>query len=400
MADNTPNPPAPAPNSATSPAPTQAAAPRPAPEPRPMTTSDTAGPDTDRQDTVDELPEARPTIGFWQQPWVQNILPFATSFIIHAAIIVVGLLLVTQIEEVYKVVREQIIIPDATMIEGADIGGIPNPGLGEDPNRASAQDADANIPPDATGLSNTRVQQLNQSLMGGGSEAAGTNPLAIGPNAGAKGKGGKGMGDGETGGGMSPFGIPGGGGGVGPKSKFMGTSGNATRIIFICDASGSMGTKFDILKDQLRRSVDSLKPVQGFNIIFFNNNVAYPLNANDLVMANPEGKRKAYEFLNSVVPGPDSNPLPAIAVAFKLKPELIYFLTDGDFQFDLNANDKVLDTLRDLNKDGKTKINTIAFVNADEKGQLSTGSSGFVDLLKKIAAAHGGIFKMAAADEF
>ncbi len=377
------------------------AEPTPPPTPQMIAVPGGAAADSaNEQDTIDELPEAKPKIRFSQQPWVQNVLPFATSFLLHVVIVVVGLLLVTQIEEVYKVVREQIIIPDATMIEGADAGGVPNPGLGEDPNRAAAQDVDANIPPDAAGLSNTRVQQLNQSLMGGGSESAGTNPLAIGPNAGARGRGGSGMGDGETGGGMSPFGIPGGGGGIGPKSKFMGTGGNATQIIWVCDASGSMGTKFEILKDQIRKSVDSLKPVQFFNIIFFNNNTAYPMDANNLVPANPDGKRRAYQFLESIVPGPDSNPIPALQIAFKQKPQLIYFLTDGDFEFALDANAKVISTLADLNKEGRTKINTIAFVNADQKADLNSRGAGFIDLLRRIAQDHGGIAKIAAADEF
>ncbi len=357
--------------------------------------------DPDRQATVDELPEAQPQVGFWQQPWVQTVVPFATSFIVHVAIIVMGIVLATQVPQVYEVIREQIIIPDATMIEGADPGGIPNPGLGGDPNRAAAQDIDPTISPDATGLSNTQVQTLNQSLMGGGSESAGTNPLAIGPNVGARGRGGTGMGEGESGGGMAPFGIPGGGGGIGPKSKFMNVGGgNATQIIFICDASGSMGTKFEILKDQIRQSVAALKPVQFFNIIFFNNNVAYPLDPNRLVAANPEGKRRAYEFLNTIVPGPDSNPIPALQVAFKQNPQLVYFLTDGEFEFSMDANAQVLKTLQELNRDGKTKINTIAFVNADEKGALAERSAGFVELLKTIAKEHGGVFKLAASDEF
>src|SRR5688500_6104505 len=38
-------------------------------------------------------PEYMPRPSFWQQPWVQNILPFATSLTLHAAIIVIGVVL-------------------------------------------------------------------------------------------------------------------------------------------------------------------------------------------------------------------------------------------------------------------------------------------------------------------
>ncbi|MCC6238903.1 MAG: hypothetical protein IT448_01190 [Phycisphaerales bacterium] len=377
-------------------------APRPSdPQHQPTAGVAETGTDVDRQATIDELSPASVHISFWQQRWVQSVFPFVTSFLLHAAIVIAGILLATQVQQVYNVIREQIIIPDSTLIEGADIGGIPNPGLGDDPNRANTQDMDANIPVNAASLSNTQVQTLNQSLMGGGSSSEGTNPLAIGPNAGSRGQGGMGTGQGDIGSGAAPFGIPGGGGGVGPKSRFMGTSGNATQILFICDASGSMtGPKLDILKDQIRRSIDSLKPVQFFNVIFFNNNLAIPLDKTRLLAANPEGKRRAYEFLNSVTPGPDSNPIPALQLAFRMQPQLIYFLTDGEFEFALNANDRVSGVLAELNKDGRAKINTIAFVSADEKGALTAHAAPFVELLKKIAADHGGVFKLAAVDEF
>src|SRR5687767_8672038 len=35
-------------------------------------------------------PEEAVHLSFWQQPWVQNVLPFLTSLAFHAAIVVVG----------------------------------------------------------------------------------------------------------------------------------------------------------------------------------------------------------------------------------------------------------------------------------------------------------------------
>ena len=236
--------------------------------------------------------------------------------------------------------------------------------------------------------------------MGGGSENEGVSPTFRGPNAGGAGKGGTGLGEGETGGGKAPFGVPGGGGGVGPKSKFMGQSGNATRIAFLCDRSGSMaGRKTEALQSQLKESVAGLKPIQGVNLIFFAEGPPLALNANKLVPATSDGKRQAYDFINDLVATAGTNPLPAIEMAFKQDAQLIYFLTDGDFGFSMTANDEVLKKFRDLNKDGKVKVNTIAFVSTT-RDLSGSATEGYVQLLKKIAEENGGRFAMKAADEF
>src|SRR4051812_49258303 len=33
-----------------------------------------------------------PPLSFWQQPWVQNVLPLVTSLALHAAVVIVGIL--------------------------------------------------------------------------------------------------------------------------------------------------------------------------------------------------------------------------------------------------------------------------------------------------------------------
>src|SRR5262245_55999220 len=87
-----------------------------------------------------EEQEAAPHLGFWRQPWVQNVLPFATSLALHLGLVVLAWATYKVADTVITVVKEQIIIPDATIVEGAEVGGIPNPGLGGDPNLAAAQD--------------------------------------------------------------------------------------------------------------------------------------------------------------------------------------------------------------------------------------------------------------------
>src|SRR5688572_30282369 len=88
----------------------------------------------------------QPHLTFWQQPLVQDLLPLGTSLLIHLLVIVIGVLMWGTYQALTTPeLREQIIIPEAAMIDGAPLGGVPNPGLGGDPNLAAAQNVDRTI---------------------------------------------------------------------------------------------------------------------------------------------------------------------------------------------------------------------------------------------------------------
>src|SRR5690606_42062363 len=86
--------------------------PMPQPQPHPVGAPEVP-PTQDQQATIDELPEARPRLSIWHHPLVQNVLPFATSLLIHAAVLAIGFAAIQTIPKVAEVVREQITIPDA-----------------------------------------------------------------------------------------------------------------------------------------------------------------------------------------------------------------------------------------------------------------------------------------------
>jgi hypothetical protein len=89
-------------------------------------------------DAMAELAAANQQLSFAQQPMVQNVLPFVTSVAVHLGILLIGWFLWDNREAIGRVIEEQIIVPDAAIVEGADVGGIPNPGLGGDPTRAAS----------------------------------------------------------------------------------------------------------------------------------------------------------------------------------------------------------------------------------------------------------------------
>lgn len=390
-------PPVPGPNKLMMPAPAPGAAASggstllpPPPQPKPMG-------DMQRQATIDETPgeqEDDVPQSFWQIPFVQDILPFITSLLLHIGLIALGILTYKAAQVLQQASKEPVIIPDATIIENAEVGGIPHPGLGGDETRDAAQDQFKEVPPDSTGIANKPSTSLQMALVGGGGGDNDDNAIAVGASSGAFGKGtgtgigagtGVGSGTGDGGGPLAPFGIPGGGGGIGPKSPFMGVSGNAMKVVYLCDSSGSMMNKFDTLRQELRKAADSLKPIQSFDIIFFSEDSFIALDK-QLMLATPEVKRKAYDFLDKTAPHGSSDPIPGLRAAFAAQPQLIYMLTDGDFP----NNAQVLEELRKLNKDKKVKINTIAFMDRGEE---------YEKMLKQVADESGGLFKFVSDSE-
>ena len=330
-------------------------------------------------------------LSFAQKPMVQNVLPFVTSLAIHVGIVLLAFVTWKGGAVLKRVIEEQIIVPDAAIIEGADVGGIPNPGLGGDPTRAAAQDLDANVT-QSDSWSEKPSQSLQANLMGGGqTEQSSDTIIGVGAagavsSVQAPGQGGGGASDGS--GQIAPFGVPGGGGGIGPKANFVGISGNARRVVYVCDATGTMlGLKFKLLQKQLYKAIDILKPIQGFNVVFFKGGDSVeewsnPF-ADELVVANPQNKQKVRTFIEQFqVVGKGTNPLPALQAAFAQKPQLVYFLTDGEFN-NVVGYEQVLAEVRRLNADKTVKVNTIAFMSEDEKAEAA---------LQTMARENGGRF--------
>jgi len=163
----------------------------------------------------------------------------------------------------------------------------------------------------------------------------------------------------------------------------------ANRIVFVCDATGTMlGLKFKILQAQLTRAVGNLSPSQSFNIIFFQGGDSdaewrRPLSTK-LEPATDANKEKCRVFLStSNVTGKGTNPLPALRLAIQQKPEVIYFLTDGEFN-NVVGYEQVIAEIRRLNVGKRIRFNTIAFMSDDAKGEAA---------LRTMAVENNGTFK-------
>ncbi len=327
----------------------------------------------------EDQPHVHHAAGFWNQPWVQNVLPLATSLAIHISILTVGLLFFLGAKTVFKEVnKEQTIIPDSKAIDKNQMpGGIEHPGPLADPTRDVAQDQNKDT--DDKGFNVTPSKSIDSA---GGStsneDASQFEGVTSAQGKGHSGAGGSGDAFGSgTGGGSAPFGVPGGGGGMLPKSKFFGMGGNANKVVYLCDASGSMLSVFGALKQNLKTSINALAAGDGqeFNVIFFSDDNCFPLFKDGMHMATDDNKKLAMDFVDNAVSTGGTQPLPAIKFALAQKPELLYVLTDG---FDQISNfDDVTNAFKAGNPDGKIHVNCI-FLESDPDPKLE-------ECLKKIA---------------
>jgi hypothetical protein len=180
--------------------------------------------------------------------------------------------------------------------------------------------------------------------------------------------------------------------GIGPNGPVFGAGGNARSVVYLCDASGDMITKMATLKNQLYKSVVALKPVQSFDIIFYQD-VDIKNFQPGLVPANPDNKRKTATYLDGITATGVTDPTPAFIAAMKLKPQLVYFLTDAA---DFPDSTALLDAIKKYNGDRKIKINTILFVENKSEHKANADSEG---LMKKIATENGGDFRWVEMDD-
>jgi hypothetical protein len=155
---------------------------------------------------------------------------------------------------------------------------------------------------------------------------------------------------------IASLGAAGGGGGKGVG--FFGTKSRADTVVFVVDMSGSMeGHRFDRAVEELIRSLNLLQPSQKF-FIFFYNGATYPMfeQRNAKLMPATTGNRaKAAKWIKAFRPEGDTAPEDAIERALKLKPQVMYFLTDGEIPNTTRS------TAQRCNTEHKTVIHTIAF---------------------------------------
>ena len=181
---------------------------------------------------------------------------------------------------------------------------------------------------------------------------------------------------GVGGGGKEFGGFEGLGTGSGRGSGFFGAGGEARKIVYVVDRSGSMTDSIDYVKFELKRSIGELGEEKEFHVIFYSSGPPVEMPTRRLVNATDRNKQLAFEFVDGVIAQGETDPSKALERAFEVKPELIYLLTDGEF------DKAIVGLVKRLNAGGQVTVHTIGFLY--RMGE---------QVLKQIADENGGSYK-------
>ena len=323
-----------------------------------------------------------------RKSFVENGLPLLTSLLFHAGLLLVGLLTYQSVKVLLQR-QVQTVAGDTPLITPAIMTGLDDGFRGDQNNPTLRPVQDQMDDPAANGW--TRDRGTNRDSLSESFHSASDSPadsdalIGIGPRTGRTGLA---QGTSGEGGPLAPYGVPQPGGGSALFRSGLTGNQRPRSETFLCDASGSMLRKFNALKSELSKTIQALQPVQSFGIHFFSEGRPVSLGP-QLLMATPENKLHALNFLENVTPRGSTDPIPALELAFKQRPQLIFLLTDGDFP----DNNAVLTRIRQLGKDHPIKINTIAFVGEGDS------DTAFLSALQQIAHETGGVYRHVTEDE-
>ncbi len=162
------------------------------------------------------------------------------------------------------------------------------------------------------------------------------------------------------------------------KGQFCGIPlGDARKIVYLLDHSGSMGSLLAAVKEHLLETIESLDGSKQFHVMYFSSGKPVELSGRAIRLATPARKQLARRFLQTNPDGSGTDPADALVRAFSLKPDVIYLLSDGQF------SERILDFVTQLNPNRRVTLNTICMGKRD--GQ---------NLMKALAESNGGRFRL------
>lgn len=177
------------------------------------------------------------------------------------------------------------------------------------------------------------------------------------------------------------------------ETSFFGIRDSATQFAYVLDSSGSMaGTAILAAKAELKKSLEALDATQKFQIMFYSQTTRMMKLPNvpdgTLVWATTIHKTLARQDISSVTTSGGTDHMPALKKALRLRPEVIYFLTDADEPI-LRAAD--LNEIKQLNK-GRTRIHCIEFGKGPDLK--------IENFLGRLARQNGGTYRYRDVSQF
>jgi hypothetical protein len=183
-----------------------------------------------------------------------------------------------------------------------------------------------------------------------------------------------------------PLGVPGGAALGKMTVTFFGVTSAAKKVVFIIDHSGSMIGRLHLVRAEVRRAINHLMPFQRFAVVVF---AAHPH-----ILGNESGLVRAsrpivteMDFLlkghHILAEGRNDGMVQPFAMAFRvayaMKPDAIYFLTDGHF------NPKLLHYISVQTLQHPVPVNTFS---------LLSRNPAFEDEMRRISEMTHGVFHL------
>ena len=170
---------------------------------------------------------------------------------------------------------------------------------------------------------------------------------------------------------------------------FFDAGGGGTRIVYVVDCSRSMRkpfrgqerTRFARVKRELITAIRGLSDGQRFYVIFFND-LTYPMPGGQYIPAKSLDARRACRWVASAQPSGNTDPREALLMALTLRPDTLFFLTDGEF------HQTTVDEVVAANRFG-TRVNAIGF-GGDLLADDETEPSFAEQMLTELASRTGG----------
>jgi hypothetical protein len=177
---------------------------------------------------------------------------------------------------------------------------------------------------------------------------------------------------------------------TGLGTEFFGTRDRGNSFAYVIDCSGSMSARgsLDVAKGELLASLGRLSPDAQFAVVFYSMEAKVftdPQGHPGMMAATPANKGRVLTLLSGVQADGGTDHMLALQTAFKLHPEVIFFLTDADLMSRQDVTELVAQA-------GKTRVQAFEF------GQV-TGLGGSAPL-KQLARLTGGTYRYIDVNAF
>ena len=155
------------------------------------------------------------------------------------------------------------------------------------------------------------------------------------------------------------------------STDFFGIGGYGKRFVYVVDCSDSMNDngKFDRARYELLHSIEQLTSEQEYYVIFFNQR-PHPMESDKPLRATPDNVQKTTLWIQQAEARGGTNPLPALSLALSLRPDAIYFLTDGQFDPIVAREVRIQNRTNLRTGYHSVPINTVAFYDRMAEGLM------------------------------